>query len=80
MMKENVPRTPFGVEIKIFDESGKKMFHWYNDNNGNMLKGFNKAIDYAYKKLGVRGRNIEDMRKNVQEMIDDAFGIKGKER
>jgi len=45
-------RVPFSIEIRIFDERGKRIFTWRNGHK-NLLKGIKAAENFIEEKLGI---------------------------
>jgi len=45
-------RVPFSVEIRIFDERGKRIFTWRNGHK-NLLAGIKTAERFIEEKLGI---------------------------
>jgi len=45
-------RVPFSIEIRIFDERGKRIFTWRNGHR-NLLKGIKAAENFIEEKLGI---------------------------
>ncbi len=45
-------RVPFSVEIRIFDERGKRIFTWRNGHK-NLLMGIKAAERFVEEKLGI---------------------------
>jgi hypothetical protein len=64
-------RVPFSVEIKIYDENGKKIFMWKNGNR-NLVMGLNAAERFITEKLGVRFR-FRDTEKETKENTEEQY-------
>ena len=50
--EKKMKRVPFSIEIRIFDERGKRIFTWRNGHK-NLLKGIKAAENFIEEKLGI---------------------------
>jgi len=83
-MKKTKNNGNFSIDVKIYDENGKQLFH-FKRGRRNLYIGMKKTEEFIVEKLGVKFEPYvplysipPEIQKKIDQLVEQGFGIKKK--